>query len=61
MKKQPKKQPSNDENFDSGNSPKQVIDSEFEKILVEYVKIVRQLKLKAMEKYGPAARNWFGL
>lgn len=35
-------------------------DLEFEKILIQYRRRVNAIKRKAVEKYGPRARKWFG-
>lgn len=34
---------------------------EFERILVEYKKVIQELKRKAILKYGPEAEKWFGI
>lgn len=56
-----KKQPSNDENFDSGNSPKQVIDARFERVLIEYLIILKEFKQRCINKYESRAERWFGV
>ncbi len=56
-----KKQPSEDENFDSGHSAKQAVDAKFEKVLAEYMIVLKAFKQRCIERYGNRASRWFNV